>query len=1236
MRYGLLAGWVVGWMLSVTSGVSGYDADHYLSVGRAQLFDRSLSGIRQAYQTFDDGLNDGACADCASSRELRFFHAFSRIGMLVVRDNGSDYNSLLHLAGTFGATVTGDQFFPNLMQLGVALNNQDIYEIPPGAPGPEAFIAGLRSVTVPEIEAILAELELINDSSGDRFRLWLHPAETGLLTDLEVDYGDVLVLKGLLLTAKAAMETDSAYDIFMAPDDVERLIQKVYAQCFNLNNDLLAPYPNLGKVLPTPGHPQNGKAILAQARQDLLAGIDYFSATIDYITHEDSPPGTDPQQDELLYIDPNNQAVVTMVQERLALLRSNLVNDTPVMFAVSTTDTYQLRNSQSEPCGELTLVRDAFEQLDSSSLTFIGDGGESITWDVTHATLIGSDIVLETEVNGESGFPYSGNYDLTGAKSLLFNPVSTDQYQLTILESSLFAETGVAQGWQGNGQFWTYVLPFAFPFYGVNYSTIYICDDGFVDLTNSGYPYWYGGYVFPRIIPLGSYLNTLNGGDVYIDGSVAGEVTIRWHAHHEWWGGDYNFSVVLYADGRIRFDYGNCDKYKNSQLVAISKGDYNHFYEVGGWKEAQGTLTGTLSADGSAITHATYEFWGRPQGMVTGLSGQRTGTAKVLWTADLNPIFGSSAHYPNPVSPRDLLPAFDAWNAPLPGTVGQGLGNDATLGGIIPGKTQEQWQREFNLQPGGEYYLNFAGMWGIHLDGNLSDWSPESIVFTDPQGDAPADMPNQDIAALYMAFDADYLYGAITLHEPVDPEGAASYHLYLTYDPDKSVSPRTLYALINLHDGGTEGQLFVELSEDYEWEGSPSWQETPVTIETGYNGGNVIEFRIPFEIPDMPANQWVSFPGRFIHLSSGTYSGDSWEYGPDGDENETHLQIAETGSLSGTISCPDWIEGNPIVVQAYTRQDDPDGSQIASVVLNGPGAYTLHGLAEGWRGYIRAYTSVVAFSAFNPGVLNRQAVTKVYMAGTDVRGVNLKIYQIPEVRLNVSVSGSFPDDGHKHSRLYRFSAQAGMDYYFTLLEGEVDVSVYGRNARTEMDLRHDWDNWELQKWTCLADGIYFLEIGSSWDSDYSVVMNKALSCPLADIAGPNGFGYGDCQVNLLDFAALAEYWLQPNWDIWPSDILDFDGSDYVDMGELVVMAEEWLQDGHARCPSADFTGPGPWDMTLRDCRVDGYELMALSSWWLQACESDGCGGADINHDGMVNLADFALIAGQWLQEGPLP
>jgi hypothetical protein len=59
-----------------------------------------------------------------------------------------------------------------------------------------------------------------------------------------------------------------------------------------------------------------------------------------------------------------------------------------------------------------------------------------------------------------------------------------------------------------------------------------------------------------------------------------------------------------------------------------------------------------------------------------------------LISLNLNLLFG---HGSGPFDLRDFLPRFDRNNDPIAGTVGSGLGNDATLGGILPGFSQSDW-----------------------------------------------------------------------------------------------------------------------------------------------------------------------------------------------------------------------------------------------------------------------------------------------------------------------------------------------------------------------------------------------------------------------------------------------------------------------------------------------------------------------------------------------------------------
>jgi len=146
-------------------------------------------------------------------------------------------------------------------------------------------------------------------------------------------------------------------------------------------------------------------------------------------------------------------------------------------------------------------------------------------------------------------------------------------YSYGILDSSLFASVGVGQNWHDDDFTWSYNLPFNFPYYGTNYNRVNISSNGFLDFLSTGADFDNTTLRLiynVRIAPLWDDLAT-GVGDIFIDESISGQVTIRWQA------GGYqslpvNFAVVLFDDGRIRFDYGQTNNHL-SPTVGISKGN---------------------------------------------------------------------------------------------------------------------------------------------------------------------------------------------------------------------------------------------------------------------------------------------------------------------------------------------------------------------------------------------------------------------------------------------------------------------------------------------------------------------------------------------------------------------------------------------------------------------------------------------------------------------------------------
>ncbi len=148
------------------------------------------------------------------------------------------------------------------------------------------------------------------------------------------------------------------------------------------------------------------------------------------------------------------------------------------------------------------------------------------------------------------------------------------------LVSHEFIGAGVAQGWYADDYSWQYSLPFAFRFYDNVYDTVWVCSNGFLDFTNSGYSWANSSSALTTramIAPLWDDLRTDGTGeDIYIHQPDADSVCIRWKGHLYNNGAPVNLETILYRDGRIKFNYGD----GNTDLtptVGISRGDSSNY-----------------------------------------------------------------------------------------------------------------------------------------------------------------------------------------------------------------------------------------------------------------------------------------------------------------------------------------------------------------------------------------------------------------------------------------------------------------------------------------------------------------------------------------------------------------------------------------------------------------------------------------------------------------------------------
>jgi len=360
---------------SLAFGQSDPNQYDYTIPARAMLFTATRSGTEDAYQLLQGGLVDPNLAG-KDVRELKFFHALAWTGLLIFDTNDVAVStSLVELGAPYGVTVSGDKFFvpdpcdPNDMEfmpsdstdpavfrvtLPVDPCDPNCYLVQSGLDEStlQATANDVNNIIIPQIDAILSELNSIEDSPTP-FKVYLQPSETGLLTQVEVDYAEVLALKGVLAGVRASLRgvANPAYDLLINPH-TSPFNGKICTDIFYEFNGILSAYPDLLTVVPT-----SGPASLAEAKTAVIAGIDAYLAVVNYIKSE---PLTDPQQeDDFIYIDPNVSGPLNVLEQRLLTLKASLQTGTAMTLPWMTTRTYNV--SQGNPLvttGPLTITYD--------------------------------------------------------------------------------------------------------------------------------------------------------------------------------------------------------------------------------------------------------------------------------------------------------------------------------------------------------------------------------------------------------------------------------------------------------------------------------------------------------------------------------------------------------------------------------------------------------------------------------------------------------------------------------------------------------------------------------------------------------------------------------------------------------------------------------------------------------------------------------------------------------------
>ena len=198
------------------------------------------------------------------------------------------------------------------------------------------------------------------------------------------------------------------------------------------------------------------------------------------------------------------------------------------------------------------------------------------------------------------------------------NQGSPDYFAAPANPQPAYPSGGVAQNWNGVNTYFNYTLPFSFTFYGQSYTTVSVSTNGYLQFAGTDSP---GTGSNPaaelladaRIAPLWASLETNQTGDnIYVDTSVANQVTFRWVATDTVDQSQANFAVTLYSNGNIQFYYG-AGNINVTPTVGISAGNGWAYKLLSGYS-GQTNLTSAASVlytlKPGVVDLGAYEFQG--------------------------------------------------------------------------------------------------------------------------------------------------------------------------------------------------------------------------------------------------------------------------------------------------------------------------------------------------------------------------------------------------------------------------------------------------------------------------------------------------------------------------------------------------------------------------------------------------------------------------------------------------
>ena len=294
-------------------------SDDLVSEGRSLLFNNgnpTYSGLLAANEKFEAAVNAAPNDPVAN-----FFYAVTRVlASTLEQGSGAGLETVRDLFEAFGMTSTSYKCIED----GPPYDVPKLYDhpnLPETAPEGEALRAFLAGPFVSLLDAAIGNLNVI----GDTFNIRLFASEIDDDHDIEVDFGDVLLLKSGLYTLKSLVLIVSACDLDV---DIREIVAIGNAGVLQIQRDLLDKYQSLLTLR------ADGDTSLTHAKQALLNGIDAYRDAFNFITNE-----SDDQGDDLFYFESDEDVNdASELLTNLAEVENSLNQNRPAVLNQGTID----------------------------------------------------------------------------------------------------------------------------------------------------------------------------------------------------------------------------------------------------------------------------------------------------------------------------------------------------------------------------------------------------------------------------------------------------------------------------------------------------------------------------------------------------------------------------------------------------------------------------------------------------------------------------------------------------------------------------------------------------------------------------------------------------------------------------------------------------------------------------------------------------------------------------------